>query len=242
MNWLTKVIIFCWWTDQFSSDAGNNAWKGMRGDLWEQLWWNSLQDDISTDQIKTAGYSRLAHKRLAPSTVSHSLTPFASYSEGSLTLIHTYRDTPPQRRADAESSWCVGSGTLSWLLTKLVLSAGYSIIKSCSMSKHKLFVILNTLHMMQQYIFTEDTDTWRHLFHCSISRFKLSEGHRKMSLLFCGSSQWGFFVTKPQLSVQRPSQHTSVSDSSHWPAAGPDISFQCQMACWATLSSWLTGR
>lgn len=94
----------------------------MRGDLWEQLWWNSLQDDISTDQIKTAGYSRLAHKRLAPSTVSHSLTPFASYSEGSLTLIHTYRDTQNHHREeqmlkavdvlevgpfhDCSQSWC----------------------------------------------------------------------------------------------------------------------------------------
>lgn len=45
---------------------------------------------------------------------------------------------------------------------------------------------------------------------CRISRFKLSKGHRKMSLLFSGSSQWEDWVTKTQLSVLIPSQHASL--------------------------------
>lgn len=60
---------------------------------------------------------------------------------------------------------------------------------------------------------------------CRISRFKLSEGHRKRRLFFCGSTQWEAWVTKPQLFVLMPSQHASVSNGTHCPAAGHDISF-----------------
>lgn len=63
-----------------------------------------------------------------------------------------------------------------------------------------------------------------------------------MSLLFCRSSQWENWVTKTQLSVLMPSQHASAVDGTYCPAAGHDISFNCQMACWIAPSSWLTGR
>ena len=123
-------------------------------------------------------------------------------------------------------------------------SLWYAFKRNILMQELQQFVVVfivnhSTTHaMIWQYILTRDTYTWWHIFHCWITRFKSTEGHRKM---FCGSSQWEVWVTKPQLSVLMPSQQASVSGGSHCPAAGRDISFLCQMACWASLSSCLTG-
>lgn len=87
---------------------------------------NSPTDDISSDHIKTDGCSLLAHKRFAPSTVQHSLTPLASYSGGSPDIDpHLQRRSiPAQRREDAESSCCEWyASTKSF--KKLLLSVGF---------------------------------------------------------------------------------------------------------------------
>ncbi len=66
----------------------------------EALVEQSLWDDISSDQMKTDGYSPLPLEHFAPLTLLHSLTLFASCSEGSLTLIHTYRGFQNHRREE----------------------------------------------------------------------------------------------------------------------------------------------
>lgn len=87
--------------------------------------------------------------------------------------------------------------------------------------------LLKELHTCQDMTdFSQTTTKLKEvLMAWSISRFKLSEGHRKMSLFFSGSTQWEAWVTKPQLFVLMPSQHASVSNGTQCPAAGHDISF-----------------
>lgn len=109
----------------------NNNSKYNEKDLLGKSYMELLQMTFSQIRFFFLKSSRLQctwpHKHWAPTTLSHPLTAFCLLLRGFVDIDPHLQShsKPTQRRADAESSRWVLSGTIPWLLTKLVLSVGY---------------------------------------------------------------------------------------------------------------------